>query len=411
MTTTALEGANTPTLAPRSAKKRRWWLWLLGLAILAILGYRYVAAKKAAAAAASRGGPKPTPVVVVPARTGDIPVYLRGLGTVTPFKTATVRSRVDGQLMSVAFREGQDVHEGDLLAQIDPRPFNVQLEQAQGQLAKDQAALHDAQINLDRFKTLFDQQILPQQQLDSQKAVVEQLSGALKSDEAQIESAKLQLTYSRITAPFTGRVGLRLVDPGNIVHANDTNGLLVLTQLHPITVIFSLPQDDLGEVFARIHRAGPPMPAEAWDRDNTKKIADGTLASVDNEIDPTTGTYKLKAAFENARDELFPNQFVNVRLLVDTRRGLLVVPAAALLRGPQGAFVYVVSGDKAAVKTVSVALTEGQDMGLSAGLQPGDQVVVDGQDKLQEGTLVDVGTRRGGGAPAGSPSSAPPKPR
>jgi multidrug efflux system membrane fusion protein len=359
-----------------------------------LTSYFYASPKKPSPDPAARGVQRAVPVIAAEAKTGDLPVYLRGLGSVTPLKTATIRSRVDGQLMNVFFREGQNVQEGEVLLQIDPRPFDVQLQQAEGQLAKDQAALKDAQINLDRFRSLFDEQILSRQQLDSQKALVDQLNGALSSDTAQIENAKLQLTYAKITAPFGGRVGLRLVDPGNIVHASDPNGLLVLTQVHPITVLFSLPQDDLNQVMSRLKAGGEAMAAEAWDRDNVKKIAQGKLLSVDNEIDPTTGTYKLKAVFDNADDALFPNQFVNVRLLIDTKRGLVVAPSAALQRGPDGTFVYVVNGDKASVRKVTVSLTEGQDMGISSGLNPGDSVVVDGMDKLQDGTSIDLGARR-----------------
>jgi multidrug efflux system membrane fusion protein len=349
---------------------------------------------------------------VASAQRGDLPVYFNGLGTVTAFNTVTVHSRVDGQLNSVAFREGQFVHEGDLLAQIDPRPFQVQLEQAQGALAKDQAQRRDAEVNLERFKLLFKEGVIPQQQLDTQAALVGQFDGAITSDQSQIDNAKLQLTYSRITAPISGRIGLRLVDAGNIVHATDTNGLLVITQLQPISVIFTLPEDQLPQVNAKL-RSGVQLTVEAYDRDDTAKIASGRLATIDNQIDTTTGTYKLKSIFNNEDNALFPNQFVNVHLLVDTKHNLTIVPAAAIQRGPQGTYVYAVGSDNTVkIRTVTIAQTTGNNIGLGDGLNAGDVVVIDGADKLQDGSKVVPSaagnTGAGGGrkaAPqAGSPS-------
>src|SRR5207245_715793 len=310
------------------ASKSRWWLWVLIVGAIAI-GVWYFRGSRVASEAANSAGPAAAgkgrggpgmgnfvvPVVVATAQRGDLPVYFNGLGTVTAFNTVTVRSRVDGQLVSVAFREGQFVHEGDLLAQIDPRPFEVQFEQAQGQLAKDHAQRKDAEANLERFKLLFKEGVIPQQQLDTQTALVGQFDGAIRSDESQIANAKLQLTYARITAPISGRVGLRLVDAGNIVHANDANGLVVITQLQPIAVLFSLPQDQLPQVNAKL-RSGVQLNVEAYDRDDTDKIDTANLLNIDNEIDPTTGTYKLKAVFNNENNILFPNQLVNVHLLV-----------------------------------------------------------------------------------------------
>jgi multidrug efflux system membrane fusion protein len=395
MSTTAEVGSPVQSSSPT---RRRVWPWLVGLALLVVgvAGVRAIGAQRAAAGAAARSREaRPVPVITAPARTGDVPVYLRGLGTVTAFNTATIKSRVDGQLLSVAVKEGQPVHEGELLAQIDPRPFEVQLQQAEGQLARDTASLQDAQVILERDQALLDEQIVPQQQVDSQRAQVAQFDGAIKADEAQVGNARLQLSYSRIAAPFSGRVGLRQVDIGNIIHANDQNGLFVLTQVRPIAVVFSLPQDDLRMVADKL-KTDRSLPVLAFDRDNTKQIAEGKLLTIDNQIDTTTGTYKLKALFDNEDDALFPNQFVNVRLHIDTRKGLVLVPQAAVQRGSNGTFVYVVDKDAMArVRPVTVALNEGGSSGTTAGVQDGETVVVDGQDKLQEGTKVDVGAREG----------------
>src|SRR6266700_333098 len=389
---------STATTAPA---KSRLWPWILVLAAIVVGGWFYRSSRNASQAAdppaagaanKSKGGPSAgsfvVPVVVATAQRGDLPVYFNGLGTVTAFNTVTVRSRVDGQLISVAFKEGQFVHEGDVLAQIDPRPFQVLLAQALGQLAKDQAQRRDAEVNLERFKLLFKEGVIPQQQLDTQAALVGQFDGAIASDQSQIDNAKLQLTYSRITAPISGRVGLRLVDPGNIVHANDTNGIVVITQLQPISVLFSLPQDQLPQVSAKL-RSGVQLAVEAFDRDDTSKIADGKLLTIDNQIDPTTGTYKLKSIFNNTDNALFPNQFVNVHLLVDTKHNLTIVPAPAIQRGPQGTYVYAVGSDNAVkIRTVTIAQTTGNSVGLSGGLNAGEIVVIDGQDKLQDGSKV-----------------------
>ena len=402
------------TAAP---SKRRWWLWALVLGVIAFGVWYYVnsrnasqAATAAAVPAKGKGGPGAggfvVPVVVSTAQRGDLPVYFNGLGTVTAFNTVTVRSRVDGQLVSVAFKEGQFVHQGDLLAQIDPRPFQVQLEQALGQLAKDQAQRKDAEVNFERYKLLFKEGVIPQQQLDTQGALVGQVDGAITSDQSQIDNAKLQLTYSRITAPISGRIGLRLVDAGNIVHASDTNGLLVITQLQPISVIFSLPQDQLPQVNAKLH-SGVQLAVDAYDRDDTAKIASGKLETIDNQIDITTGTYKLKSVFTNADNALFPNQFVNVHLLVDTKHNLTIVPAAAIQRGPQGTYVYAADADNTAkIRIVTIAQATGDSVGLSAGLNSGDRVVIDGLDKLQDGTKINPSPSTG--ANAAGRSSAPP---
>jgi multidrug efflux system membrane fusion protein len=362
---------------------------------------------KAAAGASGKGKGGPgaagftVPVVVAAAQKGDLPVYLIGLGTVTAFNTVTVRSRVDGQIVKVNFTEGQFVHQGDALIEIDPRPYQVQLEQAEGQLAKDQAQLHDVQIDFERFQLLYNEGVIAKQQVDTQQAQVGQFQGAIKADQATIDNAKLQLVYAHITAPISGRVGLRLVDMGNIVHASDTTGLLVITQLQPISVIFTLPQDQLQQVLVKL-RAGGQLPVEAFDRDDTTKIADGKLATIDNQIDPATGTYKLKSIFSNENNVLFPNQFVNIHMLVDTKRNLVIVPAAAIQRGPQGTYVYVVSGgDTVNIRVVTIAQTTGNNIGISSGLNGGEVVVIDGQDKLQDGSKVLTSTSPTGGAGRG----------
>jgi multidrug efflux system membrane fusion protein len=328
-------------------------------------------------------------------------VYQNGLGTVTPIKTVTVHSRVDGELDSVAYREGQLVREGDLLAQLDPRPFEVQLHQAEAQLAKDEATLKNARIDLERYKALIAQDSIPRQQLDTQAATVDQDEAAIKSDQAQIESARLNLTYGRITAPISGIVGLRLVDPGNIVRASDQNGLLVITQQQPIAVIFTIAADHLQAVLQQ-RKAGHELVVEAWDRDFKHKLATGFLLAIDNQIDQSTGTVRMKAQFPNENYALYPNQFVNARLLVDTLHQTVLVPTAAIQRSPQSTYVYVVKPDSTVeLRTVDLQLTEGDDTSVRKGLSSGEVVVIDGMDKLQPGTLVVLA--KSGGAPQRNP--------
>jgi membrane fusion protein, multidrug efflux system len=306
---------------------------------------------------------------------------------VTAFNTANIKSRVDGQIMKVNFREGQDVREGELLIEIDARPYEVQLEQMQAQLFRDQAQLRDAKLNLDRYVALIPSGSIAQQQVDTQKALVDQLEGTVRNDQAQIDSAKLNIVYCHITAPFNGRVGLRQVDPGNIVHAADTNPMLILTQLQPIAVIFTLPEDLLPRV-AKQMKSGA-LEVDAYSRDDQTKLASGKLLTIDNQIDPTTGTAKLKAVFDNKENMLWPNQFVNADLLLEMRKNSTVVPTAAIQRGPQGTFVYVVNPDKTVLdKPVTVTLTQGDTTVVSEGVNPGDTVVTDGQDKLQRGSLI-----------------------
>ncbi|MBI3781807.1 MAG: MdtA/MuxA family multidrug efflux RND transporter periplasmic adaptor subunit [Deltaproteobacteria bacterium] len=374
--------------------RSRWCLVAGGLTVAAIAGYRLSTGGEGQTLSAPTVAGRPSipavPVVAVIVRQGNIPVYLNGLGSVTAFNTVTVKSRVDGQIDKIVFQEGQFVHAGDLLAVIDPRPFEVQLTQAQGQMARDVAQLKAAQIALKRYAELVGRDFIPKQQYDDQLAQVGQSEGAIKADQGLIDNARLQLTYSRITAPISGRVGLRLVDLGNVVHANDTNGLLIITQVQPIAVVFSLPEDNLQRVLTRL-RSGSPLPAEAYDRSGQKRIATGTLLTVDNQIDTTTGTTRLKAVFPNEDNALFPNQFVNVRLLVDTLQGTLIVPSAAVQRGPQGTFVYVVKEDNSVdVRAVGTGTSEGMDTAIDSGLTAGERVVVDGVDKLRAGSVVQV---------------------
>ena len=330
------------------------------------------------------------PVAVASAVEQDMPVYLTGLGSVTAYNTVSVKSRVDGQLIQVNFREGQQVNKGDLLILIDPRPYQVQLESAQAQLYKDQASLRDAQLNYQRFKDLLQESgAMSQQQVDTQKATADTFEGAVRSDQAAIDNAKLQIEYCHITAPVSGRIGLRLVDAGNIVHASDTNAMLVITQLQPISVIFTLPEDSLRVVVQRMRQG--TLTVDAYDRDDKTKLATGILLTIDNQIDQTTGTDRLKATFDNKDGVLFPNQFVNIHLLLDVRKKSTIVPSVAVQRGPQGSFVYVVKADKTVeARTVTIALTQSNQSAIGSGLQVGEVVVIDGQDKLQNGAKVET---------------------
>jgi multidrug efflux system membrane fusion protein len=359
--------------------------------------------KHHAAKANKKGkGGAPTPVAAAAARQGDIPVYLDGLGSVTAFYTATVHSRVDGQLMSVNFQEGQYVAEGDVLAQIDPRPFQALMDQAAGKLASDQALLGNAKVDLERYRGLLALEAIPKQQFDTQTALVAQDEAAVKTDQAAVEAAELQVTYARIAAPISGRIGLRQVDPGNIVHASDANGLFIITQIHPITVISTLPEDNIPSVMQKLS-AGASLKVLAYNRDRSQKLAVGKLLTIDNEIDPTTGTSKLKAVFDNKDNMLFPNQFVNTRLLLETKHDQVIIPAVAVQRGSQGTFVYIVMPDNTvSVSTVTVGITEGTDTAIESGVHAGDSVVVDGADKLQSGSKVTVSTPGGDAAAAGA---------
>lgn len=378
------------------------WLQLGGtlLLLLVFAGCQSAVSSKdkQALAATTRA----VPVAVASAVNQDMPVYLTGLGSVTAYNTVSVKSRVDGQLIQVNFREGQQVNKGDLLILIDPRPYQVQLESAQAQLYKDQASLRDAQLNYQRYKDLLQQSgAMSQQQVDTQKSTADQFEGAVRSDQAAIDNAKLQIEYCHITAPVSGRIGLRLVDAGNIVHASDTNAMLVITQLQPISVIFTLPEDSLRVVVQRMRQG--TLTVDAYDRDDKTKLATGTLLTIDNQIDQTTGTDRLKATFDNKDGVLFPNQFVNIHLLLDVRKKSTIVPSVAVQRGPQGSFVYVVKADKTVeARPVTVALTQSNQSAIDSGLQVGEVVVTDGQDKLQNGAKVEARS------PAGNSNASQP---
>jgi len=350
------------------------------------------------------GGPNATVVTALPVRKADMPIYLRGLGTVTAYSNVTVKPRVDGQLVNVAFKEGQFVREGELLAEVDPRPFEVQLsqanaqrDQARGNLQRDTALLNGAQTEYARNQILLDKGLIPKQQFDMQSASVDQYKGSIAADTAAIETAEaaiananLQITYSKITAPISGRIGLRLVDPGNIVRAADPNGIALIAQLQPIAVLFNIPEDNLASVLKKL-REGDTLRVEAWDRDDQTMLARGTLLTVDNQIDQSTGTSRLKAVFDNKDNALYPNQFVNVHLLLDVEHSATIIPMAAIQRGPQGTYVYVVGSDnKAQIRAVTLKNTQGNDVSVGKELQPGELVVIEGMDRIQDGARVDT---------------------
>jgi multidrug efflux system membrane fusion protein len=355
----------------------------------------------------------PMPVVGARATTGDMPITLIGLGTVTPLATVTVQSQISGQIMHIFFKEGQTVKAGDPLIQIDPRPYQVTLEQAQGALARDKALLANARVDLDRYQTLFEQDSIAEQQLATQKSLVAQYSGAVLTDQGQIDAAKLNLTYAHIVSPIDGRVGLQQINVGNYVTPAEPNGLVVVTQLKPISVVFTLPEDEIPPLLQQMH-GGATLPVTAWDRSNTRRLASGTLQSIDSQIDTTTGTIRLKALFANDDESLYPQQFVNVALLLDTLHGVTLIPQAGVQRGAPGTYVYLVNPDQTvSVRKVTAGPGDANNVTITAGLKPGDMVVVDGADKLKDGAKVlvrqDGAARPGAGraADAGSDAGTP----
>jgi membrane fusion protein, multidrug efflux system len=389
---------------PPADKKGHKWVWALVLIAVAVAGILYYQrhltggdASKAKAAAP----PKAVPITTASSHQGDIGVFVEALGTVTPVYTVTVTSRVQGQIMEVHYKEGQMVHQGDPLLEIDPRPYDAALTQAEGQLAHDQATLAEARIDLDRYKSAFARNAIAQQQVYDQEQAVLQDQGTVKNDEGTVENARVNLSYTHISSPIDGRVGLRLVDPGNIVQANSSTPLVVVTQLQPITVIFSVAEDYVPQIMKQL-RQDRSMPVTALDRTQEQKIAAGSLLTVDNQIDPTTGTVKLKAIFENKDNALFPNQFVNARLLVETLHDATLVPTAAVQRNAQGAFVYVVKPDQTAqMVNVKPGTTDGNDTAVE-GIQPNQLVALSGFDRLQDGAPVAI--RSGGSSGAGMAS-------
>ncbi len=388
-------GPGRPSADPRSGNKPRrkgqGWVWVFSI-LLIVAGsfiYRVRTRPQTEMSGSREQGQGIVSVSAASVQKRDIPFYLSGLGSVTAYNAVTVHTRVDGQIMKIQFNEGEFVHEGDLLAEIDPRPFQVALDQAQGQLAKDQAAQADAKVNLGRYQQLFQDGVIPRQQLDTQAATVSQFDGSIQADRAQIDNAKLQLAYCQITAPISGRVGLRLVDAGNIVHASDPSGMVVITQVQPITVLFTLPEDELPQVQSEMLRR--QLSVEAYSRDNNTKLATGQLQTMDNQIDQTSGTIKLKAIFENNDLSLWPNQFVNVRLFLNVRKGAMVIPVTAIQSGVQGSFVYVINADHAAViRPIEIDFIQRNAAVIRHGLTAHEQVVTDGQDKLRAGSRVDV---------------------
>ncbi len=409
-----------PERPPGKRTKTRWVLWsilVLGIAGIVVTGYlshkgQAPGAGAGPAGGRARGGPGgggfgmngPLPVVVRTAQKGNIDVILDGLGTVTPLATVTVRPQVSGQLTEVNYTEGQEVKAGDLLAVIDPRPFEAQLHQAQGQLLQAQAQLKVAQIDLERYVTLSAQDSISKQQVDAEQALVSQYEGMTTADQGAVDNAQLSLAYCHITAPFAGRVGLRLIDRGNYVTPGDAGGLVILTQVKPITVIFSLAEDYIPALQKRI-KDGSVIPVDAYDRTGATKLASGKLSSIDNTVDPTTGTFKLRATFPNDDESLYPNQFVMARMLLNVDSGVTVIPTSAVERGQQGTFVYVVGADnKVTAKAVVLGNSQGERVAVSSGLALGDKVVVDGADRLKEGMEVVAQTP---GGPAGGKKGPP----
>jgi len=395
-----METNRVPDSALRGSqpKKSLWWLWLAAIlaSIVAIVLYLHHGSVQQAKSSID---PTVRPIVVstAVAKQGDIGVYLDAIGTVTPVYTVTVTSRVQGEITNVYYREGQTVQKGDPLIEIDPRPYQAQLTQAEGQLARDQAVLNEAKIDLDRYQQAFNRNAIAKQQLDDQQQIVLQDEGTVKNDEGNLANAKVNLVYTYITSPIDGRVGLRLVDPGNIVQANSTTPLVVITQLQPITVIFSVAEDSLTKIQQQL-RKGVRLPVDAFDRDQTTKLASGYLLTLDNMVDTTTGTVRMKAIFPNNDGALFPSQFVNVRMLVDTLRNVALIPTPAIQRNAQGAFAFVIAANQtASIRSITPGVTDGNVTQVE-GIQPGDVVAINGFDKLQDGSKVTIRGASGGRA-------------
>jgi membrane fusion protein, multidrug efflux system len=383
----ATDNKNTPAILNRRTPPHRTLIfWLIILIVILIIGLTRQQNM-------SKGKNNPNPpmaVVVAVARTMDVPVYIAALGTVTPTYTITVRTQINGQLLQVLYREGQMVKKGDLLAQIDPRPYEAQLVQYQGQYARDQALLANAKLDLKRYQTLWRQNSVAKQTLDTQVSLVAQNEGVVKIDLGQLQATRLNLIYCQITSPINGRIGLRLVDPGNYVQTTDTSGIAVITMLDPITVIFTIPQDNIPAVAKKIY-ADKTLIAKAYDREQNQLLATGQVLTIDNQIDPTTGTVKIRAEFQNPNNRLFPSEFVNVQLLVDTLKHATVVPTAAIQYSPKGTFVYLLNKDKTvSVKLVSISVTTGNDTTITSGLTAGQTVVTEGTDMLTDGAKVTV---------------------
>jgi multidrug efflux system membrane fusion protein len=381
-------------------------LSIAAAALLAVIAVVWLVRAASSAPGKVRGAGLGLPVVAAHASRGEVKVTYDALGAVTPLATITVKSRVNGQLMRIGFQEGQIVHQGDFLAEIDPRPFEAALKQAEGALLRDQALLEEARLDQKRYERLVAQDSIAQQQFDAQKALVHQYEGTVKIDQGVVDNARVNLLYTRITAPVTGRVGLRLVDPGNYVQTTDAGGVVVITQIDPISVIFSVPEDNEPQIMARM-MSGATLEVTAFDRSGTALLATGKLSTLDNQIDPVTGTVKLRAVFDNKDLRLFPSQFVNARLLIDTLHDAVVVPSAAILRGAPGTYVYLINPDKTvSVRVVTVGPSQGERQAIIAGLESGAAVVVDGSDKLHEGAKVtlpraeDAGPSKGVSRPA-----------
>ncbi|HUB97255.1 MAG TPA: MdtA/MuxA family multidrug efflux RND transporter periplasmic adaptor subunit [Stellaceae bacterium] len=395
---------------PDGARRSRWRpvLWILVVLILAVALAWWIHTRPAPAPSGRFGNGAPMPVVLAPAATGDIRITYNALGTVTPIATVTVITQISGQLTQVGFTEGQEVKKGDFLAQVDPRPYQAALDQAQGTLARDQAALEMARTDLKRYQTLAKQNSIAQQQADDQQFTVYQDEGTVKLDQAQVETAQLNLNYCHIVAPVSGRIGLREVDPGNYIQTGNSTPIAVVTQMKPITVIFTLPEDELPAVMARLH-AGAKLAVTAYDRSGVHKLGEGTLAAVDSQIDPTTGTVKLRAEFPNDDEALFPSQFVNAILLIDTLKNTVEIPTAGVQRGEPGTFVYLMKPDNTVtVQKVVLGPQDGERVQVKSGLKVGDRIVVDGADKLREGAKVVVRQETPGAATGASPAAAAP---